>query len=232
MGPEVKKLIIIHGWTYTIEPWTRTVDLLKAQGIEVEQLRVPGLTEPSDKVWTIEDYVEWLREKLTGQQDVAVLGHSNGGRIAMNYLTKYPNTFEQLILLNSAGIFYKPEAMSLKRRVARVVAKVGKPLARLPLVRKVFYRIIGSDYGRAPENMKKTLGNMLESDKHLDLSRVNVGKIDILWGKDDQTTPVGMGRMIHEGLTGSSLREFDDWRHAPYITHPEELAEAILEALK
>lgn len=228
----MKKLIIIHGWTYTIEPWTKTVELLQRAGVEVEQLRVPGLTEPSNKVWTVDDYVEWLREELAGHQNVVVLGHSNGGRIAMNYLAKYPSSFEQLILLNSAGIFYKPEAMSLKRRVARVVAKIGKPLAKLPLVRKVFYRIIGSDYGRAPENMKKTLSNMLESDKQLDLSQVKVDKIDILWGKDDQTTPVGMGRVLHGGLAGSSLQEFSDWRHAPYITHPEELAEAILEVLQ
>lgn len=228
----MKKLIIIHGWTYTIEPWAETVKLLRQAGVEVEQLRVPGLTEPSDKVWTIDSYVEWLGEKLAGRTDVAVLGHSNGGRIAMNYLIKYPETFDHLILLNSAGLYFKPETESLKRRIARVVAKIGKPLARIPGLRKVFYRLIGSDYGRAPENMKKTLSNMLESDKAFDASRVKANKINILWGKEDRTTPIQMGRKLHQQLKGSTIREFDDWAHAPYLTHPNETAEAILEVLK
>lgn len=227
----MKKLIIIHGWTYTIEPWTKTVKLLEKQGVEVEQLRVPGLTEPSDKVWAIDDYVDWLDRKLAGRKDVTVLGHSNGGRIAMNYLAKHPNAFNQLILLNSAGIYFEPETMSLKRRIARVVAKVGKPLAKIPGLRKVFYRLIGSDYGRAPENMKKTLSNMLESDKTFDASRVNISKVSILWGREDRVTPVGMGRKLHESITNSTLKELDQWQHAPYITHPEELAEAIMKEL-
>ncbi len=227
----MKTLLIIHGWTYTIEPWTKVVASLKDRGVEVEQLRVPGLTEESSKVFTIEDYVQWLDKKLAGRKDVAVLGHSNGGRIALNYLTKNPDGFKQLILLNSAGIYYPPQAKSLKRRIARVLAKIGKPLAKLPLLRKVFYRLIGSDYGRAPENMKQTLSNMLESDKVFDASLVKTSKISILWGEDDQVTPIGMGKKLHQQLKGSSWRQFADWKHAPYITHPEQLTEAILEVL-
>jgi len=227
----VKKLIIIHGWAYSIEPWAETVEILKQSGVGVEQLRVPGLTEPSDQVWTIDSYVEWLREKLAGRTDVAVLGHSNGGRIAMNFLIKYPEAFDHLILLNSAGLYFKPETESLKRRIARVVAKIGKPLAKIPGLRKVFYRLIGSDYGQAPENMKKTLSNMLESDKTFDASRVKARKIDILWGREDRTTPIQMGRELHQQLAGSNLKEFDNWTHAPYRTDPEGLARAIKEVL-
>lgn len=228
----MKQLIIVHGWTYTIEPWTETVTLLRQAGIEVEQLRVPGLTEPSDAVWNIDGYVEWLHEKLAGRTDVVVLGHSNGGRIAMHYLSKYPNAFRQLILLNSAGLYYKPETQSLKRRVARVVAKIGKPLAKIPLIKKIFYRVIGSDYGRAPVNMQKTLANMLESDKTFDPSEVKCQKIDILWGREDSVTPIGMGRELHKKLSDSHLKEFEKWQHAPYITHPKELTEAILEVIE
>lgn len=228
----MKQLIIIHGWTYTIEPWTETVTLLRQAGIEVEQLRVPGLTEPSDAVWNIDGYVEWLHEKLAERTDVVVLGHSNGGRIAMHYLSKYPNAFRQLILLNSAGLYYKPETQSLKRRVARAVAKIGKPLAKLPLIKKVFYRLIGSDYGRAPVNMQKTLANMLESDKTFDPSGVKCQKIDILWGCEDHVTPIGMGRELHKKMPGSQMKEFEKWQHAPYIAYPKELTGAILEVMK
>lgn len=228
----MKKIIIIHGWTYTIEPWTETVRQLTDKGYEIEQLRVPGLTEPSDRVWTINDYVAWLKSKLADQKDITVLGHSNGGRIAMNYLATYPDAFERLILLNAAGIYYPEQSQSLKRKVIRLIAKIGKPLAKVPLLSKVFYRFIGSDYGRAPENMKQTLANMLESDKTFDASRVKATNVNLLWGKEDRTTPVGLGRKIHQQIVGSTIQEFDGWTHAPYITHPAELTNAIDRVVK
>ena len=42
-------LYIIHGWTYTVEPWKNTLALLMKNGLNVKMLHVPGLTEPSKK---------------------------------------------------------------------------------------------------------------------------------------------------------------------------------------
>ena len=39
-------LYIIHGWTYTTEPWNGTIAALKKAGINVKMLNVPGLTSP------------------------------------------------------------------------------------------------------------------------------------------------------------------------------------------
>ena len=54
-------LYIIHGWTYTVEPWKKTLAILRNNGISVKMLNVPGLTEESKKVFTIDDYVKkWV----------------------------------------------------------------------------------------------------------------------------------------------------------------------------
>lgn len=224
-----KPLYIIHGWTYTIEPWTAVVSILRSKGYEVVQLRVPGLTSESNEVWDIEGYIEWLRGQLKDVEKPLVLGHSNGGRIALNYLKKYPGSFEKLILLNAAGINVSNQKISLKRRLFRVAAKVLRPLKYIPLVRRVVYRVIGgSDYDRAPAHMKKTLHNMLESDKQLDITDIDIPTA-VLWGKADTVTPPALGRKMARDLPQATLREFDDWAHAPYITHPVELAAAIIE---
>lgn len=189
-----KEIYIIHGWSYSIEPWTSVVSILRSKGVEVHQLQVPGLTSPSSKVWDIDGYVNWLDGELSGVNDPIVLGHSNGGRISLNYLKKHPNSFKKLILLNAAGINVSNEKISLKRRVFRIAAKVLKPLKYIPLVRKVVYRLIGgSDYDRAPANMKKTLHNMLESDKNLTLNDIQMPTA-VLWGKNDTTTTLAQGR--------------------------------------
>ena len=152
MSKEMADLYIIHGWTYTVEPWAKTLEILKANGLKVKMLHVPGLTEPSDKVYTIEDYEEWADQQIP--DGAIALGHSNGGRILLNLCSKKPEKLSYLILLDSAGV-YEP---SKKKKIVAKIAKIGRPLGKIKLLNKIFHRITGTtDYLRAPENMKKTL---------------------------------------------------------------------------
>jgi len=224
-------LVIIHGWTYTIEPWAATVELLRKAGVEVIQLRVPGLTSPSDDVWTIDSYVSWLEKELTGIPKPIVLGHSNGGRIALHYLTIHPGAFEKLILLNSAGVEVAPSSISAKRRVLRVASKVLAPLKHVPGIKKLVYKLLGSDYGRAPKNMQATLQNMLTSDKDFSPRSIETPTV-LIWGESDTTTPLAMGLKIAGEMPHAVIHMHSGWRHAPYITHPEEVAQAIQSAIE
>ena len=221
----MKTLYIIHGWTYTTKHWQKTLELLQEKGIIVKMLNVPGLTSPSKKVWEIEDYTAWANENLP--KNAVALGHSNGGRILLNLLKNNPARLKHLILLDSAGI-YEP---SKKRDLIKKVSKLGAPLKKLPYVEKVFHKITGtSDYASAPANMKKTLTNMLESDKTLDFSNITT-KTTILWGREDTVTPPRQAEKLHHLLKNSTLKLFSHWTHAPYISDPEELANAIEKTL-
>ena len=219
-------LYIIHGWTYTIEPWRNTLAILKNNGINVKMLRVPGLTEKSDRVFTIDDYIDWADKNIP--DGAIALGHSNGGRILLNLCAKKPEKLKYLILLDAAGI-YEP---SVRKKLVTKVAKIGKPLKKVPIINKVFHKITGStDYSRAPENMKRTLENMLESDKTLDFSKVTT-KTFILWGKKDTTTPPRQATAMYEKLPNAELKFYANWTHAPYISSPEELARALTALVK
>ena len=219
-------LYIIHGWTYTVEPWKNTLAMLRDNGISVKMLHVPGLTEKSDKVYTIDDYVKWADENIP--DGAVALGHSNGGRILLNLCADNPEKLKYLILLDAAGV-YEPSA---RKRLVEKVAKIGKPLKKVPIIDKAFHKITGStDYSRAPENMKQTLANMLESDKDLDFSKVTT-KTFILWGKKDTTTPPRQATTMYEKLPNAELKFYANWTHAPYISNPEELARALTTLIK
>ena len=217
----MKTLYVIHGWTYTVEPWKTTIELLEKNGIKVKMLNVPGLTSPSDKVWTIKEYAKWADENIPN--GAIALGHSNGGRILLNLLSEKPDKLKHVILLDAAGVYEE----SKKRDVARKVSKLLSPLKRIKPLRKVVHKVLGaSDYGHAPENMKKTLSNMLSSDKKLDISKVKT-PTTILWGEKDSTTPLRQGEKIHELIEGSEFLTYKNWTHAPYISSPEELARVL-----
>lgn len=219
-------LYIIHGWTYTVEPWKNTLAMLRDNGISVKMLHVPGLTEKSDKVFAIEDYVEWADKNIP--DGAIALGHSNGGRILLNLCAKNPEKLKYLILLDAAGV-YEPSA---RKKFVEKVAKIGKPLRKVPIIDKAFHKITGStDYSRAPENMKQTLANMLASDKDLDFSKVQT-KTFILWGKKDTTTPPRQATAMYEKLPNAELKFYANWTHAPYISSPDELARALTTLIK
>ena len=219
-------LYIVHGWTYTVKPWDETLALLKKAGISVKMLHVPGLTEKSDKEYSIEDYVEWADSEIP--DGAIALGHSNGGRILLNLCAKNPEKLKYLILLDSAGIYEN----TLKKKVVRGVAKIGKPLKRLPIVDKIFHRVTGStDYSNAPDNMKATLANVLDSDRYLDITKVETPTL-ILWGKKDTVTPPRHATMIYERLPKAELKFYPEWTHAPYIADPEGLARALITFLR
>ena len=117
----VKKIIILHGWAYEHTKWVPFVNELIKAGFDIRLLDIPGLTAPLDEVWQLDDYVNWLRENIQSEPtSVALLGHSNGGRIALAYTAKYPTKISHLILIDSAGIYHNEFPIMLKRLVFRL----------------------------------------------------------------------------------------------------------------
>lgn len=219
-------LYIIHGWTYTVEPWSKTIALLEKQGLKVEMLHVPGLTTSSKKVWTIEEYVKWADNSIP--DGAVALGHSNGGRILLNLCSEKSAKLSHLILLDAAGVYEE----SSKRDLSRTLSKKLGFLKKVPGLTKVWHKVTGAtDYAEAPENMKQTLSNMLDSDKKLDLAKITT-PTSIIWGLADNVTPPRQAEIMHEKIAGSTLDMHAGWAHAPYITHPADLAKAILKAYK
>lgn len=223
----MKKIYVIHGWTYTVEPWQKTIEILKKDyKIDVEMLNVPGLTTGSKKVWTIEEYCDWADRNIPDGS--IALGHSNGGRILLNLCAKKPEKLKKLILLDAAGVYEE----SKKREISRKISKIFGFLKKSALLRKFFHKLVGaSDYDRAPENMKQTLTNMLTSDKKLDISKVKT-KTAILWGEKDTITPLRQAEKMHNLIDGSTLLTYKNWTHAPYIADPSGLARAINRVLE
>ncbi len=222
-----KKIYIIHGWTYTIVGWDLAVIELKNLGFEPIMLRVPGLTETSNKVWTLPEYVEWLEEKLRGEKDVVLVGHSNGGRIAIAALAKNPALIQKLILIDSAGIVHNEFPLRVKRAVFGALARAGKVVSDSATLRKVYYRIIGAtDYGRASENMRETMKNLISIDLTNELSKIKIPTL-MIWGRGDTTTPLSDAHVMHENIRDSKLVVIEDAKHSPQVTHPKEVVEEI-----
>ncbi|MDP3997988.1 MAG: alpha/beta hydrolase [bacterium] len=228
----LKKVYILHGWTYSLDKWQTLIDLLKKNGLNPVLLKVPGLTQESDRVWDIEDYVGWLKKETETSDNLVLLGHSNGGRIALAFIEKYPQKVDHLILIDSAGIYHDELPIRFKRTLFKGLAKIGKKLTKSEMMKSLLYKVAReSDYKNASPQMQKTLVNLLESDKNLRLDKIEV-PTTIIWGGQDKTTPLSDGKIMTQKIKNSKLFIIKGAKHSPQYTHPEEVAEKIIEALK
>lgn len=230
-------IYILHGWAYSKSKWAPFVSLLKKSGLTPVLANIPGLTEKINKPWDIDDYVNWLFKSLekdpavTGQEKVILLGHSNGGRIAISFSIKYPDKVSKLILIDSAGIYHDELYIKLKRRIFGAIAKTGRKLARLSIARDFLYFLARErDYKEASENMKRTMVNLIESDIARKLDRISVPTI-LIWGQDDRVIPVSDGKILNAKIKNSRLFLIKGAQHSPQFTHPKQVSDIILRQL-
>lgn len=224
---------IIHGWTtreQSRELWRPLIELLEQGGLEVKFLRVPGLSAPLDKVWGLQDYVNWLKTQIIEDKAV-LLGHSFGGQVAIRFAAQYPDKVEKLILLGNSGIRDRRPLKRIKRAVFFMLAKLGKPFARINLLRRLFYKAVREvDYLEAPPLLRKTMANVLRDEVLTDLSRIRLPTL-IIWGKRDKMVPVKHAYLESERIERAQLVVIEDGRHSPQFTHTHQVAASIIEFL-
>jgi len=228
----MKKIFIIHGWTYTLFKWDKLLELIKLAGYEPVMLKVPGLTEAHNQPLTLDDYVEWLKGKLAGQESPIVVGHSNGGRIALAFLDKYPAGLKLLVLEDSAGIYPNQWPKRVKRFVFKLLADAGKKITSSEILRKLLYKLAGeADYKNAPLHMRKTLSNLVSVDLTPVLNKVSVPTL-IVWGARDKATPLSDGKLMHKQIKNSEFFVISDAGHSPHFSHAEKVCEKIISFTK
>lgn len=227
----MKKILVLHGWTYTTEKWQPFINFLIEYGFDIELLKIPGLTEKIDRPWDLDDYVDWLNEKI-GRKNAILVGHSSGGRMALAYALKYPQKVEQLILIDSAGVYHKQLGIRIKRFLFKKIAKLGKKITNHGGLRGLLYKLTGEiDYKQASTVMKETMKNLISIDLTPKLSQIKIPTL-IIWGELDKTTPLFDGRLMHKLIPNSKFHIIKSAKHSPMFTHPKEVVQGIVEELK
>ncbi len=226
----MNKVLILHGWSYSMDRWTPFIKLMEAKGFKPHLLEIPGLTAPIDRAWMLGDYAEWLKGKV-GKEKVVLIGHSNGGRISLTFALKYPNLVERLILIDSAGIYHNELPVRFKRFVFKNLARVGKKLTASESARKALHKSAGvNDYREASPLMRQTITNLISTDLTSQLKNI-IAPTLIIWGGRDKTTPLSDGELMNKLIPNSKLRIVKDAGHSPQFTHTKEVCAKIIKEL-
>lgn len=251
-------ILILHGWGSSQKKWVRVKEILIQRGNEVFVPALPGFGEnpPPKEPWSVDDYVEWVKnycedfvvQKFRRSRNFCkageisernfahvppffLLAHSFGGRIAIKFVLKYPEMVLGLILAGVPAIKSKRQS-NVKNFIIKIFARFSF-LPFYQFLRKIFYLYFlrKTDYfqinGVMKETFKKIIGEDLSS--HLPLIKT---KTLILWGEKDDSVPKRVAFLIKEKIPDSKLMIFPGVKHSPHLEIPEKLAETIIEFLR
>lgn len=226
----MNKIIILHGWTKNLDKWKNFLENLDKKKINYEFPKIPGLTESLNEAWNLSDYVKWLKKITDKQKDTVILiGHSNGGRIALAFANSYPEKIKKLILIDSAGIYHNELPLKIKRIVFKTIAKIGKKLSSSKKFKNLLYKFAReSDYKDLEGNIKQTMINLITSDLKPILPKIQTSTL-IIWGEHDKTTLLSDGKLMHRLIKDSKLEIIQNAKHSPMFSHPDQVLKIIYE---
>lgn len=168
-----------------------------------------GKSEQPLKPKTIGDYtkdvVNLIKEK--DLKDVIIIGHSFGGRVALDLVYKHPKLCSKLVLIDSAGLkprrkvsyYYKVFIYKIKKKLHLDTSKYGS-----------------NDYKQLNEIMRQTFVKVVNFDQKFELFSIEIPTL-IVYGKEDKETPIYMAKYFNKKIKNSRLVLMDNCGHFPFL---------------
>lgn len=209
IGEGSQAIVFLHGWGGSREDFRKVAEKLgRGYRCYLIDLYGFGSTPHPEKPLRLIDYTRGVRcivnkEKL---DKVVLVGHSFGGRIAINYCVNFPEV-EKLVLVDSAGL--KP-----RRKLPYYLKKINYKLRkRLKLSTE---NCGSSDYKLLGSNIRRTFVNVVNYHQNKEVSLISENTL-ILWGSEDTETPLYMAKALHRKIKKSQLTVIDGVGHFPFI---------------
>lgn len=230
---EGKPVLLLHGWGDNSDGLKGLQDALSAK-YQVIALDLPGFggTQPPEGVWGLDDYADFVTHFLVkigvAGELGAVVGHSNGGAIAVRGLASGRFLAERLVLLASAGIRGEDKG---RMNVVRAITKAGKVFtAPLPKsvkrkLRSKVYKTVGSDMLVA-EHLQGTFKKIVADDVRTDAAQLKLPTL-LIYGDKDESTPLAFGRILNQAIKGSKLEVLPGAGHFAHLDEAGKVARLV-----
>ncbi|MCF7812374.1 alpha/beta hydrolase [Candidatus Gracilibacteria bacterium] len=237
-GEGKEKLVFLHGWGGSSESFEslapRIAKKAKMQALVVD---LPGFGKsdpPPPEGWTTHEYQSWLKDFLRQQKisKASFYGHSFGCRVLVRLLVHKPELAQKVILSGAAGIRWP---LSLRQKISVFLSKTFSPAKSLipDRVQKfILCRVFGArDWGMVPAELKATLRKTLdEPDFRDELSQIKTPVL-LLWGHNDQITPLRSAKVFARELPHAKLKILDGGRHGIHHTHGDKITKYVTQFL-
>lgn len=222
-----RPVLMLHGWGDNLNGIAQLRKQL-AENFKVISIDLPGFgtTQAPAGVWGLDDYAAFTKAFLLKAdiEPYAIIGHSNGGALAIRALAIEELQTEKLVLLAASGIRNKQSA---RRGVLKVAAKLGNaatfflPSRTRSKLRRKLYGAVGSDL-LVVEGLEETFKKTVRQDVQADAARLKLPTL-LVYAVNDQAVPLADGKTYHSLITGSKLEIIEDAGHFVHLDQPDKV---------
>lgn len=233
-----KVMLLLHGWGQTLQTFDDLASHF-SKNYRVIRIDFPGFggsPKPSDD-WHIDDYAKFVADflqKVEVDKVYGVLAHSFGGRVTIKSAAKKYFAIEKLVLMGSAGV--KPSA-SAKKMAYKLIAKAGKQITKMPglskaqvLLRRKLYASAGATDYLESADLKQIFLHTINEDLQGNAATIKQPAL-LVWGQDDNQTPVADAQKLHGAMKNSQLVIFPNAGHFIYIDERDAVVQKLDEFL-
>lgn len=220
-------LLLLHGWGASQELFAPVLPPLEpGRTLIVPDLPGFGETPAPPVAWSVHDYARWVVTLLDRLRVTRcdVIGHSNGGRIAIALAAEHPARVEKVVLVDSSGI---RQPVSSRQRLRVRTYKALRVVERARIAPRWLRARAGAranrrgsaDYRAASGVMRGTLVRLVNEDLTALLQHI-VAPVLLIWGQRDEDTPLADARVMERHIPDAGLVVFENAGHYSYLEHP------------
>jgi len=226
---EGRDVILMHGWGCTHET-VLSVERAVLPGFRVFNLDLPGCGDSSEptSVWGVEDYDRMLEQLIAaeGIEQPILIGHSNGGRVAIQYASHHP--VHKLILIDAAGIkprrkpkyYIKVYSYKAMKHLAWLLMGKQRGEQWLERYRK---RAGSADYNASSPRMRAIMSRLVNTDLKAVMPSIQCPTL-LIWGEDDTATPLSDAKTMERLIPDAGLVSFPGCGHYSFLDNPGQFA--------
>ena len=226
-------LLLLHGWGATKELMLPIAQRLTGYRVIAPDLPGFGATAAPPSAWGVDDYSAWVIALLDrlGVARTHVVGHSNGGRIAIALAAAWPERVGRLVLTDSAGI--RPRH-GLRYHWRVRAFKLLRAAARSPWLPAVMRRAAGRraelrgsvDYRAAAGTLRASMVRLVNADLRAQLPRLQAPTL-LIWGDRDEETPPADARTMERLIPDAGVVMLEGSGHFAYAEQPDRFCHIV-----
>ena len=231
-----KTVLLLHGWGDSLVGLSGLAKSL-AGNYQVVSLDLPGfgMTQPPSAVWNLGNYATFVKDFLAklNIKSYAVIGHSNGGALAIHGLASGEISSKKLVLLAASGI---RNGQLSRLLVLKIIAKTGRaatfwlPKTTQQRLRKKLYGAAGSDL-LVVEHLQETFKQTVRQDVQADAAKLKLPTL-LLFADQDKAVPMADGKTYQKLIKNSQLEIIPGASHFIHLDEPAKVLHSIEYFLK
>lgn len=222
-NPTNPPILFLHGWGGDKRSFLFLKNCFKDRDLWFLSFAGHGKSDVPKKPMSVADFANEVKNFVAEHkiEKPDLVAHSFGGRVALVLCAQNKDLFGRVVLTGCAGLRPK-RGVGFYFRVFKF--KIKKWLVRFGLMSRKRLNGCGStDYNALCGAMRETFKKVVNENLKKYAKRVGNETI-LIWGKNDDATPLEMGAKLHRYIKNSALVVFDGCSHFCFLEQPVRFA--------